>query len=410
MSKIKNSLKLLIFTLVFIVGFFVVQNVVRAQTTWYQVGTTGFDVDGAEAASLCSFNGNLYAGVTDWVSGTRVMIYSGGSWSQVNTSGFGDTANASVTSLTVHGGNLYAGTYNYSVGAQVWRYDGGTSWTKINTDAFGDSNNERITSMISSGGENLYAATLNSTTGTEVWAYNGSWSQINTNGFGTWMNLNTPSLVIFNDNLIASTYKWSFAGGSEVWSYNGSTWSQINTDGFGVAANEGSVLEVYNGNLYAATENNTNDTAVWIKEDGTNWTKMSTDGFGDTNNSITNDLEASDDFLYAITTNYTTGLEVWLYDGIGWIHDTDGQEGFGSSSRPVGYSLETNGDYVYAGTFLNAGEDGGGEVWRNGPLDDDDDAIPEMGTWAMIIASMLGLGGYLFFRQRKNQEVRLEKL
>jgi len=197
---------------------------------WTRVVANGFngDVTNKGIVSFEGFNGYLYAGTDNTVTGAEVWYSDQGTiWSQVNTDGFGDPYNWSVT-LEGFGGYLYAGTYNYvnsdNPGAELWRCQvcDGTDWLQVSIlKGFGDMENRAIRSLSVFNGA-LYAATYNRTTGIEVWhSTDGtSWDQVNSDGFGDSNNYFTywdTSVAAFNDGLYIGTDNRT--DGGEVWHY-----------------------------------------------------------------------------------------------------------------------------------------------------------------------------------------------
>ena len=95
---------------------------------------------------------------------------------------------------------------------------------------------------------------------------------------------------------------------------HGQTWNQVNSDGFGDANNTDSVkMAVFNNRLYVGAENYSTGVEVWQYE-GTNWIQVNTDGFGDANNAGTRGMVAFNNRLYVGTFNPTTGGELWAMD------------------------------------------------------------------------------------------------
>jgi len=116
------------------------------------------------------YDGYLYIGF-DGGNGTEVWRSStgdAGTWSQVNSDGFGDPNNGRVIvdAATVYNGALYLATLNEATGAEVWRTADGTTWTQVNTDGFGDANT--IAAELISFNGYLYAWATNYTTGQKV--------------------------------------------------------------------------------------------------------------------------------------------------------------------------------------------------------------------------------------------------
>ena len=153
------------------------------------------------------------------------------SWTQVSTGGGVDgnfnQMQTAASCMAVYGPLLYIGTEEITNGCEVWSHDSTTgTWTQVNTPGFGDANNFRASSMAVYGG-NLYVGTNNNVTGCEVWKYDGSnWSQVNADGFGSAQNTDIPCMQVFTTGdglLYAGT--GNGAAGCEVHQYNGTAWT-----------------------------------------------------------------------------------------------------------------------------------------------------------------------------------------
>ena len=118
------------------------------QGDWEQVVDDAFgDVNNNDHIdSLEGFSGCFYASTAmrnenrDGTGVWRSSTGDAGSWSQVNTDGFGDANNGKVIvdAGTVYNGALYLATLNRVTGAEVWRTTDGITWTQVNADGFGD--------------------------------------------------------------------------------------------------------------------------------------------------------------------------------------------------------------------------------------------------------------------------------
>jgi sugar lactone lactonase YvrE len=189
--------------------------------TWTSVMSGGNgDANNHWISALVDFNGYLYAGVGNKVTGTRIWRTSNGTaWTQVNTNGFGDPNNNETITLAVYNGSLYAGIINQATSGQIWRTSDGTTWNPVMTDGFGDPNKSDMLGLYVF--ENrLYAISNNGVTGTKVWSTtNGSqWSQVNINGWGDSNNgfsLRGNGITNFNNNLFIGVM--NFANGGEIW-------------------------------------------------------------------------------------------------------------------------------------------------------------------------------------------------
>jgi hypothetical protein len=119
---------------------------------------------------VAAFNGYLYVGF-DGGNGTEIWRSStgaGGSWSQVNTDGFGDTNNGRLVSdaAAVYNAALYVATFNQATGVEVWRTADGTSWAQVNSDGFGSA--DTIAAQLVSFNGFLYAWATNYSVGQKV--------------------------------------------------------------------------------------------------------------------------------------------------------------------------------------------------------------------------------------------------
>ena len=108
-------------------------------------------------------------------------------WTQVNTSGFGDAHNIGVYTTAIFKGYLYACTNNFyfsgnvpiSNGGEIWRSPDGTTWTQVNTNGFVDENNKLNPGFIVFN-DYLYASTTNEKTGGQIWRSSDgtTWEQV----------------------------------------------------------------------------------------------------------------------------------------------------------------------------------------------------------------------------------------
>ena len=87
--------------------------------------------------------------------------------SQINSDGFGDSANFDSFGAQFLDDHLFVGTCNAATGAEVWGLFMNT-WEQVNDDGFGTSDNVCIP-ILAVYEHDLYAGTENQTTGAEVW-------------------------------------------------------------------------------------------------------------------------------------------------------------------------------------------------------------------------------------------------
>lgn len=85
--------------------------------------------------------------------------------------GFGDVNNIKIKMICPWNGSLFAGTDNNISGVEIWQSSDGLIWDQINQDGFGDSKNQTVLWNSSTIGynHNLYIGTANSVTGGEIW-------------------------------------------------------------------------------------------------------------------------------------------------------------------------------------------------------------------------------------------------
>ncbi len=354
-----------------------------------------------DAWSSAMYQSKLFVGTVNMASGCEVYSFDGENWATevgagapgtTTAPGFGNAANVRVASMLVYGYDLYVGTDNAATGCEVWRYDGAT-WTQIVGalptaiigSGFGNPANWDASAMAVYGTD-LYVGTF-SWGGCEVWSFDGTtWTQvvgalptaIIGPGFGTGCIV-IRTLEGFGTDLFAGT---GSPGGCEVWSLNGITWTaQVSADptaplgrGFGNVANTDVMdMAVYGSNIYAGTSNWGSGSEVW-RYDGFNWiqdvgaqpTALIGSGFGNAGNTEAIQLEVYDSRLFAGTLN-NVGCEVWSFDGTAWTQEVGGGApgtptgpGFGDANNSAAVSMAALNDRLYIGTKNNTA---GCEVW-----------------------------------------------
>ena len=330
-------------------------------------GTMSVDVDSAD---------NVY--IADRTN-QRIQKFAPGvpDWVQTNINGFGDNQNQLVLSLSPFKSHLYAGTYNWGGnGAQLWRKNGGSGWTSVMKNGFGNSSNVGINHLFEFKND-FYAATwADETNGGEVWRRSsgdsGSWTKVVSSGFGDTTNGEVFRLAEFNNMLYATTWSYTDTHGTEIWrssSGDSGSWSRVVNDGFnGDSANISAVsLEVFNGYLYAGTDNTNSGTEIWRTNNGTTWSKVNTDGFGDQYNwSVA--LEEFNGYLYTGTYNFNDsdnpGAELWRCQtcaGTDWT-EVSISKGFGDIENRAIRSLVVLNNALNAFTYNRTT---GIEVWRS---------------------------------------------
>jgi len=342
---------------------------------WRQSNTSGFGNSTNSAFhALEAFNGQLYAGATNYNQGATIWRTTNGiSWAVTTSPGFINTytnSNVVLFDLIEFNGQLYAGTgdwweHGQGVGGQIWRSPDGTNWIPVEENGFGDINNTAVTTF-GVFSNTLYAATGGNVNGVQIWRSNtgdvGSWTRVITDGDGNANNRWVTGFSEFDGYLYASIEPTT--GTAKIWrTNNGTTWAQVNASGFGDTNNIGiGRSAIFNGYLCAGTRNSITGAQLWRSNNGTNWNQVVGNGFGDINNNKIESLMTFDGALYAMTNNQVTGGEVWRStDGTTWVQDAP--DGFGSGSTNVEWTQTTTifNNSLFIGTVNNTL---GGQVWQ----------------------------------------------
>ena len=340
---------------------------------WAQVNINGFGDPTAGVSALGAFNGQLYAGASNWNTGGQVWrLETDGSWTAVSEPGFGSVytnTNPSVIDLTAFDGQLYA-TIGWPNLGQVWRAPDGETWEQVVTEGFSDTAGTGVTNLFEFGGQ-LYAGT-GSQDGFQVWRSDsgdsGSWGNVVAGGLG-YTQTAVTGFAEFQDYLYAATESLNYpAGMARVFrSADGETWTSVITDGFGIPANTSAGgFAIFQGQLYLGTHND-GGAQLWTTANGMDWTPVNQDGFGKPENYKIDSLYGTADALYVALDNSVTGLEIWrTADGLAWEMVMTG--GLGDSNNTA--TLWSNATllfegHLYYGTWNWAN---GGEVWRYLPF------------------------------------------
>ncbi len=249
-------------------------------STWSRVAQKGFDNDplNAEIYRFAVFNNTLYAATWSWSPTHAGEIWSstdGSAWTIAVPNGFGDINNWATTSLEAYNGYLYAGTYNPITGSEVWRCSTcsgpSTNWTEVNTAGFADAGN-LATSSLATFGSYLYASTRHAAgAGAEVWRCTtcdvpASWTQVADNGLGKAATNGDGGLDVFNGQLHFVVDNRTT--GAEVWrctSCDGTDWGQGGYAGFGDGNNglDADKTAIFDSRLYIGTSNSGNGAEIW---------------------------------------------------------------------------------------------------------------------------------------------------
>ena len=206
-------------------------------TTWTKVYNADYGDDNkiTQPEGMATYNGKFYVSVANYIDGAEVWCYDGATWTQVNADGFGDRWTSNARAMIVFddgsgaGPRLYTDASTevyltpeeekppgYRQGCKVLRFDGGTTWTQVNTDGFGTINNKAVLSTGEYEGK-LYAGTWNQVDGCEVWRYDDgtNWTQISSGGFGNpTQNTSAGTMSVFNSRLYVGSYQNVQPGGA----------------------------------------------------------------------------------------------------------------------------------------------------------------------------------------------------
>ncbi len=309
--------------------------------------------------------------------------YAQGTWSLEATGGLGNPANVIASASAVYNSRLYVGTENPG-GLEIFSYDG-ENWTQVvgggpgpTAPGFGNPNNSIAESMLVFGGQ-LYVGTRNNATGSEIWRYDGlTWEAVVgggaavPSGFGNPGNQGASSMAAYGLQLYVGTYSW---GGCEVWAFDGANWIQsvgagpsaLIGPGFGTACVVAESMQVFGSGLYVGT-GSPGGGEVWAF-DGAGWTPLvSSDpsaplgtGFGDPNNTDVTDMAVYAGSLYAGTSNWNTGCEVWAFDGASWTQSVGNlpgphpHSGFGMVENRIAMEMEVYDSRLLVGTYNGNG-------------------------------------------------------
>ena len=289
--------------------------------TWNPVTQPGFgnahDTAPPAILDMAVFKGYLYSSTGRGDSAGKIYrTVNGVSWAPVVNSGFGDQDNVDITALAEYDGYIYAGVTNLVSGSQIWRSFTGDSntWTQMVVPGTTETS---ISGFAAFDGA-LYAA-VESTAPAQIWrSYGGAWTAVVSDGFGDSDTTATGGMAVFAGYLYIGA--GNAVDGAQLWrSNNGTTWTQAITPGFGDANNrEVEAAFVYQSQLYASVKNAVTGMEVWRSADGSLWEQANQDGFGDSNNAGTNGSNATAEFecqLYVGTSNVVDGGELWRMGG-----------------------------------------------------------------------------------------------
>jgi hypothetical protein len=352
---------------------------------WQQVNLNGFtDIYNNRITALDSFNGYLYAGTDNTNTGSQIWSQNNGTnWNKVAPDGFGKLANRAIDDLVEFKGNLYAATWsNTTNGGEIWRSSnpGLLTWTDVITSGFGNTNNTDVVKLTVFS-NTLYAATWSSVTthGTEVWRSSsgnkGSWTNVVPNGWGDPINEGVNASAIYSGSLYMGTENYDSeldtTNGAQIWrTTDGENWDPVTVNGFNDPMNVGvSALEPFGNYLYAVAYSynySVEGNQIWRchKCDGTDWYQIMDNGWGVSARQGSTALKSLGNWLYLAIPNYDSdgGIEVWrTQDGLTWAQV--GFAGFGDNNNDQTYvsnSVTVMDRHLYIGVRNIAN---GGEIW-----------------------------------------------
>ncbi len=348
---------------------------------WTQIVGDGFGSANLNTVpEFEAFNGFLYVALAPKNSGSPKIFRSTtgdvGSWTEVTPVLSGDTSIHSFGTTSLGGGFLWCGT-GAPNGGMIFRTQDGVDWMEIVYRGFGNPLLKNVTPHMvvfqgSGDGEPYLYSAMNSHgagTASQVWripyadSNPGNWVKVHdftgsspvidqisyfyvwnnrlyfgtnagaqlwettdgitftqntgvANGFGDRTNAVISSLEVFNGYLYATTNNPKKGG--QVWrTNNGSNWQQITADAFGKGPQ---VLEMRSirtsfGKLWATGYTETslsNGTPIWRSDDGVNWIQSNTDGFGDKNNNGQNAVVIGfGNYEFFGGPNYLDGGQIW---------------------------------------------------------------------------------------------------
>jgi uncharacterized repeat protein (TIGR01451 family) len=287
--------------------------------TWAPVIQPGFgishDIAPPAILDLTVFNGRLYASTGRGDGPGQIWrTLNGVAWAPMVITGFSNPDTVDVTALAEYNGLLYAGATNLITGAQIWRsYTGDSNtWTQV-APAVPGTAPASVTGFALFDGA-LYAAVA-SDAPAQIWrSYGGAWTTVVSDGFGLSDTTSTGGMAEFAGYLYAGA--GNMVSGAQLWRTNdGENWEQAISPGFGDPNNQKvEMVFVFQNHLYVSVKNTGTGIELWRSTDGSLWERANQDGFGDSNNSGSNGSHATTDFLghlYVGTSNVIDGGELW---------------------------------------------------------------------------------------------------
>jgi hypothetical protein len=297
--------------------------ILRSQdgVNWSPVTQPGFgiahDISPPAILDLTVFNGYLFASTGRGDGPGQIWnTLNGVNWAPMVIHGFSDPDTVDITILVEFDGMLYAGATNLVSGAQVWRsYSGdNNTWTKVAPEIAGTTA-ASVTSMVVFA-EGLYVA-IESEAPAQIWrTFGGPWETVVSDGFGDSFTTSAGGMAEFGSYLYVGA--GNEVDGAQLWrTQDGTNWQQAIDPGFGDPNNQKvEQVFVWQNLLYAGVLNMQTGMELWRTADGMLWEQANPDGFGDRNNSGSFSSHAAVEFtggLYVGTSNTVNGGELWRW-------------------------------------------------------------------------------------------------
>lgn len=289
--------------------------------TWTPVSQPGFgnshDIAPPAILDFIVYNNQLYAGTGRGNASQVWRSLNGTTWAPMDVTGFSDPDNVAVTAFAVYDGRIYAGVTNQVTGTQIWSSFTGdnNSWVQMTPGMPGMSPASVTGFAVFDFDAGLYAAVESEEAPAQIWrSYGSDWEVVVNDGFGDANTLFTGGITVFGGELYVGA--GNAASGAQLWrTSDGATWEQAITPGFGDPNNQKvEMVSVFQNQLYVAVQNSVTGLEIWRLSDGMLWEQANQDGFGDINNTTTNRSNATADFmsqLYVGTSNIVDGGELW---------------------------------------------------------------------------------------------------
>ena len=318
-----------------------------SKPSYYQLNREtipGFSVNNTQIRAFLLYQGRLYIGTVNTVTGAEVWSTDGLSWRQ-ETPGWAANQIEAVW-MILYNGLLVVSTYS-AAGGQVWTFNG-TTWANI-TPAWAATNLVAWPKAVYRG--YLYCGSYNPTTGPQLWRYNGvAWAQITfpaelaTNIVTFGIN-NLRELIVYKEKLYLCFGYSVIAGPTTqkllIWTLDYAGNFADVTPSFAATREHIECVgsAIYKGNLYVGSTSGTYTYAHLMKYDGVSWSEIAPPWHSGV--LAPRQLLVFDDLLY-IALYHAAGAagELYAYDG----------EDFEQIMVPTGY---THYNYRGLGVFQN---------------------------------------------------------